>query len=156
SRLGISAMIDKNGFHLPSVEIFDSSEDHSMTSAHFIEWIKKAAFRPREDNGQNRRIAIVIDNAIWHSELMESSKPAKRSMRKDQIIECVYELASEFIAGFNDKAAQSAMCRAEKVETTYKAADEFVENTVEPQLIDDVSDIETDNFSDASDDSTEL
>ena len=68
----------------------------------------------------------------------------------------VYELASESIAGFDDKAAQSAIRRAEKVETTYKAADEFVENTVEPQLIDDVSDIETDNLSDASDDSTEL
>ncbi|CAF3820695.1 unnamed protein product [Rotaria sordida] len=62
----------------------------------------------------------------------------------------VYELASEFIAGFDDKAAQDPIRHAEKVETTYKAADEFVENTVEPQLIDDVSDIEIDNFSDAS------
>ncbi|CAF4276665.1 unnamed protein product [Rotaria sordida] len=68
----------------------------------------------------------------------------------------VYELASEFIADFDDKAAQGAVRRTEKVETTYKAADEFVENTVEPQLIDDVSDTETNNLSDASDDSTEL
>ena len=39
------------------------------------------------NEGPNRRIAIVIDNATWHSELTESTKPAKRSMRKDQIIE---------------------------------------------------------------------
>ncbi|CAF3930364.1 unnamed protein product, partial [Rotaria sp. Silwood2] len=31
---------------------------------------------------RNRRIAIVIDNATWHSELTEYSKPVKRSMRK--------------------------------------------------------------------------
>ena len=37
--------------------------------------------------GPRRRIAIVIDNATWHSELTERSKPAKRSMRKNQIIQ---------------------------------------------------------------------
>ena len=52
TRLGISAMIDKSGFHLPSVDIFDCSKDHSMTSPYFSEWIKKAAFRLREDNGK--------------------------------------------------------------------------------------------------------
>ncbi|CAF1552657.1 unnamed protein product, partial [Rotaria sordida] len=71
TRLGISAMIDKSGFHLHSVDIVDCSKDHSMTSPYFSEWIKKAAFRLREDNGPSRRIAIVIDNATWHSELTE-------------------------------------------------------------------------------------
>ena len=52
TRLGISAMIDKNGFHLPSVDIFDCSKDYSMTSPYFSEWIKKAAFRLRKDNGK--------------------------------------------------------------------------------------------------------
>ena len=51
SRLGISAMIDKNGFYLPSVDIFDCSKDHSMNSSYFSEWIEKTAFRLREDNG---------------------------------------------------------------------------------------------------------
>ncbi len=45
-------MIDANGFHLPSVEIFDCSKDHSMTSMRFIEWVKKTAFRLREDTGK--------------------------------------------------------------------------------------------------------
>ncbi|CAF4068181.1 unnamed protein product, partial [Rotaria sp. Silwood1] len=66
----------------------------------------------------------------------------------------VHELASEFIAGFDIKAAQGAIRQAKKVETTYKAADEFVENTIEPRLIDDTSNIEADNLSDVSDDDT--
>ena len=52
ARLAISALIDVSGFHLPSVEIFDYSKDHSMTSVYFLEWIKKTAFRLREDNGK--------------------------------------------------------------------------------------------------------
>ncbi|CAF2944414.1 unnamed protein product [Rotaria sp. Silwood2] len=68
----------------------------------------------------------------------------------------VYELVSEFIAGFDDKAAQDAIRRAEEVGTLYKAADEFLENTVEPQLIDDISDTEIDNLSDTSNDSTQF
>lgn len=67
----------------------------------------------------------------------------------------VRQLASEFIAGFDDKAAQGAIHYAEQVETTYKRADEFVENAVEPHLIDDISDTEIDKLSDISDDSSE-
>ena len=66
----------------------------------------------------------------------------------------VYELVPEFIAGFDEKAAQGAIRHAEKVEATYKAADEFLENTIEPQLIDDDSDVKVDNLSDISDDNT--
>jgi len=65
----------------------------------------------------------------------------------------VRQLASEFIAGFDDKAAQGAIHYAEKVETTYKKGDELVENAIEPHLIDDISDTEIDNLSDISDDS---
>lgn len=67
----------------------------------------------------------------------------------------VRQLASEFIAGFDDKAAQGAIHYAEKVEATYKQADAFVENAVEPHLIDDISDTEIDKLSDISDDSSE-
>jgi len=68
----------------------------------------------------------------------------------------IFELASEFIAGFDDNAAQAAILHAEKVEKTYKQADDFVENTIEPQLIDDESDVEIDYLSDASEENTEM
>ena len=67
----------------------------------------------------------------------------------------VRQLASEFIAGFDDIAAQGAIHYAEKVETTYKKADEFVKNAVEPYIIHDISDSEIDNLSDVSDASSE-
>ncbi len=68
----------------------------------------------------------------------------------------IFELASEFIAGFDDKAAQAAILHAEKVEKTYKQADDFVENTIEPELIDDGSDVEINYLSDASEENTEV
>ncbi|CAF1460515.1 unnamed protein product [Rotaria magnacalcarata] len=68
----------------------------------------------------------------------------------------VYELAAEFIAGFDDTAAQDAILHAEKLEMTYKTADDFVENILEPQLNNDVSDTEIGNLSDDSDESTEI
>ena len=68
----------------------------------------------------------------------------------------VYELATEFIAGFDDKTAQNAIRHSGKVEMTYKTADNFVETIVEPQIIYDVSDIEIDNLAYDSDDSTEI
>jgi hypothetical protein len=66
----------------------------------------------------------------------------------------VRQLAAEFIAGFDGEAAEGAIHYAEKVEATYKKADEFVENAVEPHLIDDISDTEIDKLSDISDDSS--
>ena len=68
----------------------------------------------------------------------------------------VYELATEFIAGFDDKAAQGAIRHSRKVEMTYRTADNFGETIVQPQIIDDVSDIEIDNLAYDSDDSTEI
>ena len=71
-------------------------------------------------------------------------------------ISSVYELDTEFIADFDDKAAQGAIRHSGKVEMTYKTADNFVETIVEPQIIDDVSDIEIDNLAYDSGDSTEI
>ena len=68
----------------------------------------------------------------------------------------VYELATEFIAGFDDKTAQDAIRHSGKVKMTYKTADNFVKTIVEPQIIDDVSDIEIDNLAYDRDDSTEI
>lgn len=42
----------------------------------------------------------------------------------------LYELASEFIAGFDGKSAKAAILHTEKVEKTYEAADDLVENTI--------------------------
>ncbi|CAF4761764.1 unnamed protein product [Rotaria sp. Silwood2] len=162
TRLGISAMIDKNGFHLPSVDIFDCSKDHSMTSSYFSEWIKKAAFRLREDNVAQEFDVQIVRLPVRHCSLnpIELTWAAlKDYIRKNNTnftMSSVYELAAEFIAGFDDKAAQDAIRHAKKLEMTYKTADNFVENIVEPQLIDDVSDTEIDNLSDDSDDSTDI
>ena len=79
----------------------------------------------------------------------------KDYVRKNNIsfsLNSVRELVAEFIAGFDDKAARGAIRHAEQVEATYKAVDEFLENTIEPQLIDDDSDDSVDNLSDVSDD----
>jgi len=39
---------------------------------------------------------IIIDNATWHSELTDNSKPAKQSMRKHEIIEWLDDHTVEF------------------------------------------------------------
>jgi hypothetical protein len=84
-RLAISAMINENGFHKESVDIFTCDEDHSMNSIHFINWVEKAASHLRFLHGPTARIAIIIDNATWHNELIDEAKPPKRSWRKDQL-----------------------------------------------------------------------
>ena len=66
----------------------------------------------------------------------------------------VDELVAKFIAGFGDKVGRGAIHHAEKLEVTYRAADKFLENAIEPQLVDDDSIVEVANFSDAADEST--
>ncbi|CAF4243867.1 unnamed protein product, partial [Rotaria magnacalcarata] len=56
-----------------------------MDSEHFIKWIKSTSFRLRDEHGPNDRICIIIDNATWHSELTDDTKPAKRAWRKSEI-----------------------------------------------------------------------
>ncbi|CAF1338755.1 unnamed protein product, partial [Adineta ricciae] len=36
SRLAVSAIIDVNGYHIPSVDIWTCTEDHNMDSSHFL------------------------------------------------------------------------------------------------------------------------
>ncbi|CAF1553235.1 unnamed protein product [Adineta ricciae] len=84
-RLTISAMINENDFHKESVDIFACDEDHSMNSTHFIHWIEKFASHLRLLHGPSVRIAIAIDNATWHNELIDEAKPPKRSWRNDQL-----------------------------------------------------------------------
>ena len=84
-RLAISAMINEVGFHKESVNIFTCDEEHSMNSTHFTEWVEKAASYLRFLNGSIPRIAIVIDNATWHNELVDETELPKRLWRKDQL-----------------------------------------------------------------------
>ena len=84
-RIAISAMINENGFGLSSIYIFDCDSDNSMNSDHFIEWIKRAASELRHKFGQASRICIIIDNATWHSELTDDTKPPKHAWCKEQI-----------------------------------------------------------------------
>ncbi|CAF4197206.1 unnamed protein product [Rotaria sordida] len=229
SRIAISAMMNIDGFHLPSIDVFSCSKYHSVNAEYFFNWIEKAAFRLREDNGPRRRICIVVDNAPWHCELENDSKPAGRSWTKaaikkwlrghnvpfdelcskaellelalanrpvkrykiDQVaiqynveiirlpikhcclnpielcwanlkdyvrknnthfrITDVHQLAAEFIAGYDGDASAKAIEHARKIENQFRVADRFVEEYVEPNLIDHISDDELDVSSEDDD-----
>ncbi len=48
----INALISRNGFHLPSVEIFESDDFHSMDSDHFVDWVKQTSDVLRSEAGE--------------------------------------------------------------------------------------------------------
>ena len=78
-------MINKADFYKESVDIFTCDEEHSMNSTHFTEWVEKPASYLRFLYGPILRIAIIIDNATWHNELVNETEPPKRSWLKDQL-----------------------------------------------------------------------
>ena len=78
-------MINEADFHKESVNIFTCDEKYSMNSTHFIEWIEKVACDLRFLHGPIPGIAIIIDNATWHNELVNETEPTKRSWRRDQL-----------------------------------------------------------------------
>ena len=84
-RLAISVMINEASFHKESVDIFTCHEEHSMNSTHFTEWVEKVAPYLRFLHCPIPRIAIIIDNATWHNELVDETEPPRRSWRKDQL-----------------------------------------------------------------------
>ena len=43
TRLVISALMTNSGFHVPSIDIFECDEDHSMNSNHFVRWIDRTS-----------------------------------------------------------------------------------------------------------------
>lgn len=77
--------MDTNGFDYDSIDIFECDADHSMNSAHFISWMERTAYALRKKFGPDRRLSIVIDNATWHNELTNETKPPKRSWRKSDV-----------------------------------------------------------------------
>jgi hypothetical protein len=51
-RVVISALLSENGFHLPSVDIFQCDQDHSMDSTHFSSWIDETSKKLRYELGK--------------------------------------------------------------------------------------------------------
>ena len=60
------------------------------------EWIGFAASHLPLHHGPTPRIGIIIDNATWHNELTEDSKPPKWWWRKDQIQQWLIEHKVKF------------------------------------------------------------
>ena len=103
--MAISALISENGFHLPSVDVFKCDEDHSMNGNHFVDWISRTSSLLRQEHGNitfllisiqsifsdilgpDANITIVIDNATWHNNLTDDTKPPKRAWNTQKLIE---------------------------------------------------------------------
>ena len=93
----MSALTSINGFHLPAVDIFKCAQDHAMDGEHFVEWISRTSLFLRKEHGNMKlllgtittqslktlgasaHIYVIIDNATWHNQLTEHTKPRKRS-----------------------------------------------------------------------------
>ena len=78
-------MINENGFDLDSIDVFECDADYFMKANYFIDWMRHAAFSLRRRFDLNRWICTVIDSATWHNELIDETKPPKRSWRKAKI-----------------------------------------------------------------------
>ncbi len=48
----INALISRSGFHLATVDIFESDQFHSMNSDRFVKWIKQTSGILRSDAGK--------------------------------------------------------------------------------------------------------
>jgi hypothetical protein len=103
-RIAISALLSDSGFHLPSIDIFESDQNHNMDSERFLNWIEQTSCRLRRQLGNSfhpnkvvkindlsigpsAKVVIVLDNATWHNRLTDETSPPKRSWRKELIIE---------------------------------------------------------------------
>jgi hypothetical protein len=79
-------MLSKDGIHESTVDIWETSKEHNMTSARFVNWVFEAAGTLRAENG-NSKICIIVDNAPWHNELTEETKMPKRAWVKAQVVQ---------------------------------------------------------------------
>ncbi|CAF2860339.1 unnamed protein product [Rotaria sp. Silwood2] len=57
-RLIVNALINCNGFHFPSVEVFESDESHTMNSDHFVGWIKRTSGMKNYIRNQNTSFKV--------------------------------------------------------------------------------------------------
>src|SRR5690242_19935059 len=80
--------------------MFKCDQEHSMDSMHFIHWIRQTCSKLRKEFGMSfdylifhdafyignaPSITIIIDNASWHREVTDDTKPPRRSWRKQMI-----------------------------------------------------------------------
>ncbi|CAF3860153.1 unnamed protein product [Rotaria sordida] len=56
-----------------------------MDSMHFMHWIRQTYSKLRKEFGNAPSITIIIDNASWHREGTDDTKPSRRSWRKQMI-----------------------------------------------------------------------
>ncbi|CAF3766452.1 unnamed protein product [Rotaria sp. Silwood1] len=93
-RVAISALINENDFHHPSIDMFKCNQEHLVDSIHFIRWIGETCSKLRKEVCKSldylivhdafykenaHSITIIIDNASWHRELTNNAKSPQRS-----------------------------------------------------------------------------
>ena len=103
-RIATSALLSDSSVHIPSIDIFESDQNHNMDSEHFLKWIEQIScflrrqlgsyFLPnrvlKRNNfflGPGTKMVIVLDNATWENRPTDQTTPPKRSWRKEFIIE---------------------------------------------------------------------
>ncbi|CAF3941892.1 unnamed protein product, partial [Rotaria sordida] len=91
ARLAVSVLINENGFHHSSIDMFKCDQENSMDSEHFIHWIGQTCAKLRKEFEKTPAITIIIDNAPWHSELTDDTKQPLRSWRKQSIIDWLHD-----------------------------------------------------------------
>ncbi|CAF3404378.1 unnamed protein product [Rotaria sp. Silwood2] len=67
----------------------------------------------------------------------------------------VHDLAAEFIAGYDYNTSSKAIAHTQKIENQFRAADRFVENYIEPNLTDPISDDESNASSEDDEDNSD-
>ncbi|CAF4615356.1 unnamed protein product [Rotaria sp. Silwood2] len=137
-RLAISALINENGFHHPSIDIFKCDQEHSMDSMHFIQWISRTCSKLRKEFGRSfdyvtfrnatfkgyaLSITIIIDNASWHREVTDDKKPPQRSWRKQMIVNWLSD-HNVIYAGDISKAELLQLAYSNLPKKKYKAEEE--------------------------------
>ncbi|CAF1439244.1 unnamed protein product [Didymodactylos carnosus] len=85
-RIAISPMISSAGFHLPSVDIFECNEVHSMDSSRFVKWLWETSCTLRGEN-DDAKICTIIHNATCHNEQTDETKLPKCAWKKSEIVQ---------------------------------------------------------------------
>ena len=62
--LAISALFNENGFHRPSIDMFQRDQEHSRDSLYFIQWIGQTCSILREEFGRIFGYLIARDSSF--------------------------------------------------------------------------------------------
>jgi hypothetical protein len=86
--------------------MFKCDQEHTMDSMHFVHWIGQTCSKLRKEFGRSfdylivrdtfykgnaRSITVIIDNASWHREVTDDTKPPQRSWRKQKIANWLHD-----------------------------------------------------------------